>query len=95
MLLGLAALVTVAVVVVPALLLRPFSPQTPATVAASYALRTVSPWLAPLGAALAALLGVLFLRRRPQRRQAAAVVLAVGAAGSAAWLSGRWPTTTC
>jgi hypothetical protein len=87
MLLGLVSLVTVAVVVVPVLLLRPFSPQTPATVAAAYALRTVSPWLAPSGAALAALLGVCCLRRRPRRPQLAAAVLAVAAAGGAAWLS--------
>jgi hypothetical protein len=86
-LLALATLVTLAVVLVPVLLLRPFSPQTPATVAAAYALRTVSPWLAPSGAALAALLGALSLRRRPRRWQAAAAVLAVAAAGGAAWLS--------
>jgi hypothetical protein len=86
-LLGLVSLVSVAVVAVPVLLLRPFSPQTPATVAVAYALRTVSPWLAPCGAALAALLGALFLRRRPRRWQAAAAVVAVVAAASAAWLS--------
>lgn len=87
MLLGLVSLLTVAVVLVPVLLLRPFSPQTPATVATAYALRTASPWLAPSGAALAALFGALSLRRRPRRFWAAANVLAVAAAAGAAWLS--------
>ena len=86
-LLGHTTLATVAVVLVPVLLLRPFSPQTPATVAAAYALRTASPRLAPCGAALVALLGALFLRRRPGRIQSTAAVLAVVAAGGAAWLS--------
>ena len=86
-LLGLAALVTVAVVVVPVLLLRPFGAQTPAMVATAYGLRTISPWLAPGGAALTAVLGAFFLRRRPRRPHATAAVLAVAAAGGAAWLS--------
>ena len=87
MLLGLVSLVTVAVVVVPVLLLRPFSPQTPAMVATAYALRTVSPWLAPSGFALSTVLGAFYLRRRPRRPQLAAAVLAVATAGGAAWLS--------
>jgi hypothetical protein len=87
MLLGLVTLVTVSVVIVPVLLLRPFSPQTPAMVATAYALRTISPWLAPSGFALSAVLGAFCLRRRPRRPRLAAVVLAVAAAGGAAWLS--------
>lgn len=86
-LLGLVSLVTVAVVAVPVLLLRPFSPQTPSAVATAYSLRTVSPWVAPCGAALAAVLGALVLLHRPRRWQAAAAVVAMGAAGGAAWLS--------
>jgi hypothetical protein len=87
MLLGLVTLFTVSVVIVPVLLLRPFSPQTPAMVATAYALRTISPWLAPSGFALSAVLGGFYLRRRPRRPQLAAAVLAVAAAGGAAWLS--------
>jgi hypothetical protein len=86
-LLGLAALATVALVAVPALLLRPFNPQTPATVTVAYALRTVSPWLAPAGAGLTALVAAFLLHRRPRRASAVVVVLAVATAGAAAWFS--------
>ena len=86
-LLALATLVTLAVVLVPVLLLRPFSPQTPAMVATAYALRTISPWLAPSGFALSTRLGAFHLRRRPRRPQVAAAGLAVATAGGAAWLS--------
>jgi len=86
-LLGLAALATVVVVVVPAVLIRPFSPQTPAMVATAYALRTVSPWIAPLGAALTALLAGLVLHRRPSWPQATVAAVTVVAAGGAAWFS--------
>ena len=44
---ALAALVAVGVVAIPIGLIRPFSPQTAATVALAYRLRLVSPWLAP------------------------------------------------
>jgi hypothetical protein len=87
MLLGLVSLFTVSVVIVPVLLLRPFSPQTPAMVATAFALRTISPWLAPSGFALSTVLGAFYLRRRPHRPQLAAAVLAVTTAGGAAWLS--------
>jgi Protein of unknown function (DUF3179) len=87
MLLRLVTLFTVSVVIVPVLLLRPFSPQTPAMVATAYALRTISPWLAPSGFALSTVLGAFYLRRRPRRPQLAAAVLAVATAGGAAWLS--------
>jgi hypothetical protein len=85
--LGLATAIALTVVVVPVLLLRPFSPQTAATLKISYALRTASPWIAPAATLLAALLGVLLLRRGLPRPKAAAVVLAVAAAGGAAWMS--------
>ena len=87
MVLGLVTLFTVSVVIVPVLLLRPFSPQTPAMVATAYALRTISPWLAPSGLALSTVLGAFYVRRRPRRPQLAAAVLAVAVAGGAAWLS--------
>jgi hypothetical protein len=86
-LLGLTTLVTVAVVLVPAVLIRPFSAETPATIAIAYALRTSSPWLAPAGAAIAAALGVLLLRRRPGRLRAIATGCAVALTAGAAWLS--------
>ena len=87
LLLGLATLLTLAVVLVPALLIRPFSPETPATIAVAYALRTSSPWLAPAGAAIAAVLAVLLLRRQPGRLRAIAAGCAVALAAAAAWLS--------
>ncbi len=87
LLLGLTTLLTLAVVLVPAILIRPFSPETEATIAIAYALRTSSPWLAPAGAAIAAVLGALVLRRGPGRLRAVVVGCAVALAGGAAWLS--------
>jgi uncharacterized protein DUF3179 len=87
LLLGLTTLLTLAVVIVPAVLIRPFSPETEATVAVAYALRTSSPWLAPAGAAIAAVLGLLVLRRGPGRLRAVAAGCAVVLAAAAAWLS--------
>jgi uncharacterized membrane protein len=45
LLLLLACLVTLAIVAVPVVLIRPFSPQSTAGVAWSYGLRRVSPWV--------------------------------------------------
>jgi hypothetical protein len=86
-LLGLTTLLTLAVVLVPAVLIRPFSPETKATIAIAYALRTISPWLAPAGAAVSAILAALLLRRRPGRLPAVAAVCAVFLTAAAAWLS--------
>jgi hypothetical protein len=85
-LLGLVTLLTGALVLVPALLLRPFSPQTPAAVAIAYALRTASPWLAPAGALVSVVLAARVLRRRPGRVAAAATIGAASLAGAAVWL---------
>ncbi len=85
--LGLTTLLTLAVVLVPVVLIRPFSPETPATIAIAYALRTSSPWLAPTSAGIAAVLAVFVLRRRPGRLRAAAAGCAVALAAGAAWLS--------
>lgn len=85
--LALAALVTIAVVAIPVYLIRPFNPQTATTVAVAYALRSVSPWLAPTGAALVVLCTLLLLRGRPRWPVAALAVLAALLSGGAAWLS--------
>ena len=87
LLLGLTTLLTLAVVLVPVVLIRPFSPQTPKTVAIAFTLRTASPWLAPAGAALAAALALLALRCGLRRGPAVAAAGAVVLAGAAAWLS--------
>jgi len=89
LLLAFTTLLTVAVVLVPVVLLRPFSPQTPAMVAAAFALRTASPWLAPAGALVSAGLAALVLRRRPRPVPSAAAVCAAAVAGAAAWFSGQ------
>jgi hypothetical protein len=85
--LALASLVAVAVVAIPIYLIRPFSPQTPQTVAVAYQLRSVSPWLAPAAASLAAVLAALILARRPRWPWATLVALAGLLAVGAAWLS--------
>jgi hypothetical protein len=82
-----SAVVGVGVVAVPVLLIRPFSPQTAATVATAFHLRAISPWLAPLAAALAALGAGLLLRRRPRWPWALLAVLPAALTGGAAWLS--------
>jgi hypothetical protein len=87
LLLGSTTLLTVAVVLVPVVLLRPFSPQTPAMVAIAYTLRTASTWLAPTGAAVSVVLAALVLRRDPRRGHAVAAVVAVALGGAAAWFS--------
>jgi len=86
-LLALVTLLTLAVVLVPVVLLRPFSPQSPAMIATAFVMRTASPWLAPAGAAITAVLATLALRRRPRRAQAVAAAGAVALAAGAAWLS--------
>ena len=85
--LALAALVALGVVAVPILLIRPFSPQTATTVAVAYRLRSVSPWLAPAAATVAALFALLLLWRRPRGPVATLVALATLLSGGAAWLS--------
>jgi len=85
--LAIAALVAVGVAAIPVVLIRPFSPQTPRTVAIAYELRSVSPWLAPAAAALTALLAALFLTRRPRWPAATLVTLCALLALGAAWLS--------
>jgi hypothetical protein len=87
LLLGVSTLLTIAVVLVPILLIRPFSPETETTIAIAYALRTSSPWLAPAGAAVAAALALVLLRGRPGRLVALAAACAVALAAGAAWLS--------
>jgi len=86
-LLAVAALATVAVAFVPAVLIRPFSAQTPAMVAVAYALKSVSPLVAPVGATLTAMLAVLLLHERPRPLAVAATILAVAPALLAGWFS--------
>ena len=79
------ALVSLALVLVPVILIRPFSPQTPGSMELAFTLRRWSPFMT-----LAALAVTLFLAVRlwnPGRRTLArgGVVLAVALAGLAAW----------
>jgi len=82
-----SAIVGVGVVAVPVFLIRPFSPQSAATVAAAFHLRSISPWLAPLAAALTALGAFLLLRRRPRWYLGVLAILPTALTGGAAWLS--------
>ena len=86
-LLALAAIVAVCVVAIPVYLIRPFSPQTDTTVALAFALRSVSPWLAPVAAAVVTLCTFLLLRGRSRGPAAMLAVLAALLSGGAAWLS--------
>jgi hypothetical protein len=84
--LWLAALVGAAAVMVPAVILRPFSPQTAPAVAVAYRLREAAPLLTVALAGLA-LLGAALGWRRLGRRARFALVAALGIALGAAWLA--------
>ena len=80
------ALVSATVVLVPVFLLKPFSPQTARAVAIAYHLRTASPLVSLLGAAVVLAGTIMAWRgRRIWARLALAVALVV--AGGAAWLA--------
>ena len=85
--LALATLVAVGIVAIPIVLIRPFSPQTPRTLAIAYELRSVSPRLAPAAAALASSLAALLLARQLRQRAATVATLCALLALGAAWLS--------
>jgi len=83
----LLALLAAALVLIPAVLIRPFSPQTSATMAAAFLLRRWAPLLTPFAAGLAAL--VVWRIWREGRRalgRVLAAVLALPAFG-AVWLA--------
>jgi hypothetical protein len=83
---GLFALGAAAVVLVPGVVLRPFSPQTPRALALAYRLREAAPVAAPALAVLAlALAGASFRRARWWLR--AGLATAVAVALGAAWLA--------
>jgi hypothetical protein len=84
---GLLCLLALLLVAVPVMLIRPFSPQTPTSVAVAYHLRTVSPGLAPLAATLVVLFGLTLLVGRPGRLRVGLLVTAIALASGAAWLS--------
>ena len=84
---GLLSLLAVAVVAIPVVLIRPFSPQTPTSVAVAYHLRTASPWLAPAAAVLVVIFGLALLAGRPGHLRAGLLVTAMALASGAAWLS--------
>jgi Protein of unknown function (DUF3179) len=80
-------LALLAVVLVPALLIRPFKPQTATVVAVAYRFRVAAPWITALGLLPVALLGVRLARRRPRLWQWAPLSLLVGLALTAAWFA--------
>ena len=86
LILVLLILASLALVILPMWLIRPFAPQTPAGLAAAYALRRWTPW-----ATLAALAMALFLAVRLWRNarwwSRALVVLAFVPLLAAAWFS--------
>ena len=86
---GLAGILIVclAVVMVPVFLIRPFVPQTPASITLAFALRRWSPAVTLGGASLALLLGLRLWRAGPSlRRRVGAALLVLPAAGTA-WLA--------
>jgi Protein of unknown function (DUF3179) len=84
---GSSSVLAFLLVAVPVVLIRPFSPQTTTSVAVAYHLRTVSPWLAPLAAALVVGLGITMIARRPGPLRIGLLVTAMAIASGAAWLS--------
>jgi hypothetical protein len=80
-------LVTVAVVLVPVFLIRPFSPQTSTHLVVAHHLRTLSPGLAPLGALAAAGLAFLWWKKDLRWPVRTLAVVSVALCGGAAWLS--------
>lgn len=83
----LLAAAALAIVMVPVFLIRPFAPQTPGSIALSYALRRWSPWLTPLAAIAAVLIMLRIWRGAPRfLARSGAVGLALLAL-AAAWMS--------
>jgi Protein of unknown function (DUF3179) len=80
------ALLSAAVVVVPIVLLKPFSPQTPRSVAIAYRLREEAPLLS-LFAAVLVLAGTATTWRSRGRSARAALALSLVVAAGAAWLA--------
>jgi hypothetical protein len=78
--------ICVAIVVVPALLLRPFSPQGPSAVWWSYVLRQHSPWITTAGAVIVVAL-VVRAWRRARWIARSALVLATILSLAAAWFA--------
>jgi hypothetical protein len=83
----LLALGSLAIVLIPAILIRPFAPQTPQTIAISFALRRWSP-LVTLGALLAAILLIVrFWRSGPRLFGRIGIVAVALPIALAAWLA--------
>lgn len=85
-LLSLAAL-ALAVVLVPVVLIRPFSPQTPGSMALAFTLRRWSPLLTLLAAAGALLLAWRLWRGKPRALPTAAALLVTALVLVSAWLA--------
>jgi len=75
-----------ALVITPAVLIHPFRPQTPSTVALAYRLRTVSPWVTSLGLVAVAFLAWRLARLRLRLAWIPLGVL-VGLSIAAAWFA--------
>jgi hypothetical protein len=80
-------LLALAVVAVPAFLIRPFEPQTAAAVAVAYRLRVGAPWITAGGILAVALLAARFVRRGLRPWQWLPLSLLVGLALLAAWFA--------
>ncbi len=85
--LWLMVLVALAIVAVPVVLIRPFAPQTPGSMALAYALRRWSPLVTLLAAAAALLLIVRLWPAAPRVLPRTAAALAGLLVLSPAWLS--------
>jgi hypothetical protein len=78
--LALLPLLALAAVLVPVLLIRPFAPQSPASIELAYTLRRWSPWLTVGAALLGLALSVRLWRETPRLvPRLAAALLALGA----------------
>jgi hypothetical protein len=80
-------LVLLGAVLIPALLIRPFKPQTATAVAVAYRLRAVSPWITAVGLLAALFLAVRLARGGLRHWQRAALALLVGLGVTAAWFA--------
>jgi Protein of unknown function (DUF3179) len=80
-------LVLLGVVLMPALLIRPFKPQTATAVAVAYRLRAVSPGITAVGLLAAVFLAVRLARRGLRLWHGAPLALLVGLGVTAAWFA--------
>jgi len=84
-------LIALALVVVPLFLIRPFSPQSPTTMALAYALRRWSPLLTVVALAAAILFAARLWNPGPRILARSGAVLSVALVGATAWAARQNP----